>query len=255
MTNENKPLKRKCYGSIGHLPNSRMGPADSSVAEGQASIATIKKRDRHDTIIVQEKLDGSCVGVAKMNGNLLALTKRGYLASTSRFSMHHRFAEWVKTHNRRFHVVLNEGERICGEWLIKAHGTMYNLPHEPFVAFDIFNSDNKRLCYSNFYNEVKGYFVMPYCVSVGDSISVKSALDILGKFGFHGATEQIEGAVWRVEREGVVDFLCKYVRPNKIDGKYLDDENLMNTWFESKKNPVKDTLDNIDDGIDLNEED
>jgi hypothetical protein len=232
MTNENKPLNRKCYGSIGHLPNSRMGPSDSCVAEGQAKIATIKKRDRHDTIIVQEKLDGSCVGVAKMNGVLLALTKKGYLASTSRFEMHQEFARFVDKNHLRFQTVLREGERLCGEWMFKAHGTIYDLPHEPFVAFDIFNNDNKRLCYADFYNEVKGFFVMPYCVSVGNSLTVKDALGILGAFGFHGAKEQIEGAVWRVERKGTVDFLCKYVRPDKIDGKYLDDENLMNTWLE-----------------------
>ena len=35
----------------------------------------------------------------------------------------------------------------------------------------------------------------------------------------HG--EEVEGAVWRVEREGRVDFLAKYVRPDKIDGKYF----------------------------------
>jgi hypothetical protein len=31
----------------------------------------------------------------------------------------------------------------------------------------------------------------------------------------------VEGAVGRVERRGVVDFLVKYVRPDKIDGVYL----------------------------------
>jgi hypothetical protein len=31
----------------------------------------------------------------------------------------------------------------------------------------------------------------------------------------------VEGAVWRVERKGKVDFLGKYVRPEKVDGCYL----------------------------------
>ena len=48
--------------------------------------------------------------------------------------------------------------------------------------------------------------------------------------GFHGATEAVEGAVWRVERDKptgkngnrrIVSFLCKYVRPDKVDGNYL----------------------------------
>ena len=31
----------------------------------------------------------------------------------------------------------------------------------------------------------------------------------------------VEGAIWRVERKNKVDFLCKYVRPEKKDGIYL----------------------------------
>ena len=47
-----KPLGRRAYGSIGHLPDSRMGPGDHHVHEGQARICTEKVRDRHDLVIV-----------------------------------------------------------------------------------------------------------------------------------------------------------------------------------------------------------
>jgi hypothetical protein len=33
--------------------------------------------------------------------------------------------------------------------------------------------------------------------------------------------DEIEGVVYRVERKGKVDFLAKYVRPDKVDGSYL----------------------------------
>ncbi len=78
-----KPLGRKSYGSIPHLPESRMGSADHKISEGQAIIATKKKRDKHDVVIVQEKLDGSNVGIAKKNGEIIALTRSGYIANTS----------------------------------------------------------------------------------------------------------------------------------------------------------------------------
>jgi len=41
----NKPLNQKAYGSIPHLPGSRLGPGDYSIGEGQARIATEKLRD------------------------------------------------------------------------------------------------------------------------------------------------------------------------------------------------------------------
>jgi hypothetical protein len=56
-THPKKPLGIKNSGSIGHLPNSRMGEGDHKCPDGQARIATLKTRDKHDRIIVQEKLD------------------------------------------------------------------------------------------------------------------------------------------------------------------------------------------------------
>ncbi len=53
-----KPLGIKNYGHIPHLPGSRMGPGDHHCDAGQARIATQTLRDRHDSVIVLEKLDG-----------------------------------------------------------------------------------------------------------------------------------------------------------------------------------------------------
>jgi len=57
----------------------------------------------------------------------------------------------------------------------------------------------------------------------------------LGEYGHHGALDPVEGAVWRVERNGKVDFLAKYVRPNKQDGKYFESvtggATVWNTWL------------------------
>lgn len=215
-----KPLGIKAYGSIGHLPNSRMGPGDHHVTEGQARIATEKKRDRHDVVIVQEKLDGSCTAVVKINGQILPLGRAGYLAWTSRFEMHRLFAQWVAEREGLFQELLGEGERLVGEWLHQAHGTRYALPHDPWVAFDLM-IEHERTPYEQFQERVGDCLPTPYLVSTGEPLSVEDALRKLGPRGFHGALETIEGAVWRVERRGKVDFLAKYVRPEKRDGIYL----------------------------------
>ena len=225
-----KPLNRKNYGSIPHLPCSRMGPADHKISEGQERIATVKPRDKHDTVIVQEKLDGSNVGVAMKDGEIFAISRAGYEAKTSPYEQHHAFSNWVYENESRFRNVLSEGARVCGEWLHTAHGTIYNLPHEPFVAFDLIDENNKRFSYSEFIDNVGVEFVLPHLVGIGSPMSVEEALNSLGDYGHHGATEKIEGAVWRVERKGVVDYLCKYVRPDKVDGKYLNGAPIVNKW-------------------------
>ena len=233
MQERRKPLGMKNYGHIAHLPGSRMGPGDHSCELGQARIATLKARDHHDQIIVQEKLDGTNVGVTRLDGVLYPLVRAGYVADTSPFEQHWRFAEWVYANQDRFLAVLRDGERLVGEWLMQAHGTRYQLEHEPFVAFDLmFGIERAR--YDDLITRLKqNDFVTPTVIHRGGSLSIEAAMKMLNTYGFHGASDQVEGAVWRVERNEltnpgkdgqrrwIVDFLVKYVRPDKQDGIYL----------------------------------
>src|SRR5215212_7803024 len=221
-SNHTKPLGRKSYGSIGHLPGSRLGPGDHRINDGQARILTTKARDRHDRIIVCEKLDGSNVAIANVGGAILALGRSGYLAQTSSYEQHQVFAAWVRDNSERFSF-LKDGERVCGEWLAQAHGTRYQLAHDPFVAFDIMRGDDRALFEEFAARMTEARVPMPKLLfnEQGQSFPVNDAMKMLGQFGFHGALEPAEGAVWRVERMGKVDFLGKYVRADKVDGCYL----------------------------------
>jgi hypothetical protein len=231
-----KPLGCKAYGSIPHLPGSRLGPGDHHCELGQARIATEKTRDKHDFVIVQEKLDGSCCAVAKLNGQIIPLTRAGYHVKDSQYCSHYLFGQYVYLKENVFQKLLNEGERIVGEWLYQAHGTVYNMPHEPFVVFDIFR-DNKRVNFDEFSERTYGKFQRPKVLYAGHACSIEYIMNtVFGVHinGFHGAVDGPEGAIWRVERKGEVDFLVKYVRHDKIDGKYLPENNngkiLLNTF-------------------------
>lgn len=219
-----KPLGHKAYGHIPHFSGSRMGPADKHCHEGQQIIMTMKARDRKDLIIVQEKLDGSNCSVAKLNNQIIALTRSGYLASSSPYKQHHVFAEWVAKYDTRFRRILYEGERIAGEWLLQAHGTRYAFTHEPFIVFDILK-DHDRLTYHHFLLRVLPFgFKVPRLIHIGQPfklVAARKAIEVSG----HGAIDPVEGFVYRCEREGKVDFLCKWVRSDKIDGKYLPEHN------------------------------
>lgn len=217
-----KPLGHKAYGSIPHLPNSRMGPADHHCSIGQANICTVKPRDRHDLIVVQEKLDGSCCAVYRKGNEFLALTRAGHLAESSQYEQHKLFANWVKENEERFAAVLQDGERLVGEWLAQAHGTIYIVEAwNVFVPFDIVLGQ-ERVTYHKFFDRVAEHFLIPACMQAKNKpMSVQKAMSKLGEYGWHDAKTPIEGAIWRVERKGKVDFLAKYVRPDKIDGLYL----------------------------------
>lgn len=214
-----KPLKAKAYGSIPHLPNSRMGPADHHVSPGQARICCDKARDKHDLVIVQEKLDGSCTAVAKIQGQIIALGRAGYLAETSPYEQHQLFAQWVQDNQKRFSDCLKEGERLVGEWLAQAHSTRYTLHHAPWVVFDLMQGTTRQP-FASMMDRVSEYFVTPRVLSADGPCDVETMLHLLEPSG-HGAVDPVEGAVWRVERRGAVDFLAKFVRPDKVDGIYL----------------------------------
>jgi len=164
---------------------------------------------------------------------LYPLSRAGYVADTSPYEQHWRFAEWVYANQDRFMLVLQDGERLCGEWLMQAHGTRYALKHEPFVAFDLMTG-TRRAIYDELMSRVDSAgFITPAVIHRGGPLSIEKALLLLGEFGFHGALDKVEGAVWRIERNrllaegcgserrGEVDFLAKFVRPDKVDGVYL----------------------------------
>jgi RNA ligase len=234
-----KPLGSKAYGSIPHLIGSKTGTGDHTVHQGQHDICTTKTRDKHDVIIVQEKFDGSNVAVAKTNGQILALTRAGYLAETSPYEMHHAFANWVRNSESLFKYLLNEGERICGELMLQAHGVKYCIDAKnPIIWFDLMRGI-ERETHAVFMERTAGvglYF--PPVLWNGDAITIENAFSLIDTqdkpFPFW-CLEKPEGIVYRVERKGKVDFLAKWVRPDFETGKYL---NLSQTiWNISNKEP------------------
>lgn len=224
-----KPLGGHAYSSIPHLLGSRVTPGDHHCHEGQKRIATEKKRDRHDNVIAEVKLDGSCVAVYRTpDDTILALIRAGYLAQTSKYEQHQWFALWVREREDHFRRVLLPNEHLAGEWLAQAHGTRYRLPHEPFVAFDLFTEQptkingqtRRRVPRRIFWDRVSKTFPTPYVLHQGDAFSLDAAINNI-ETPRHGELDPVEGVVWRVERNHEVDFLVKYVRPSKQDGIYL----------------------------------
>jgi hypothetical protein len=116
--------------------------------------------------------------------------------------------------------VVQPGERLVGEWMAQAHGTRYSLNgRDPFVAFDIMHTA-KRLPFNTFRDRAFDRFALPDTMQ-GPADPVAA----MGRLYDYGA-DQPEGVVYRVESAKGVDFLAKWVRPDKIDGGLLD----QNIW-------------------------
>ena len=124
-----KFLGHRAYGSVPNLHSSYIVRGDKVANEGHNRIATQKIRDRHDTVIVEEKLDGSNMGIYRKDGQIYAISRAGYLATTSPFPFQHRFDEWVHLRDDMWLDILRDGERLMGEWMVMSHGVKYAMPH------------------------------------------------------------------------------------------------------------------------------
>ncbi len=213
------PLGKKAYSKIPHLPGSRTGSSDRTAAPQLARRCTMECAPG-EIVVVQEKLDGSCVAVAMKHGEILALGREGWRAELSNNPGRRMFVRWVKANSSRFAEVLREGEWMVGEWLALAHSTRYALKHEPFVVFDSCVGE-QSLSTAALEARLGSRFARPHLLHSGAAISVEAIDARLGELGHHGSLDRAEGAMWRVERGDFVVTRAKFVRPGKVDGAFL----------------------------------
>jgi hypothetical protein len=227
----------RLYARIPHLPGSRTGPSDRTVDAGLAARCTVAAR-AGERVFVQEKLDGSCVAIVRHAGALVAFGREGRPCASARNQGRRAFAVWLAERGERF-AALAEGERFVCEWLAIAHGTRYQLPHEPLVALDFFAADGTRAPLAELAGRAaEADLTLPHLIHEGGALAIEAALARLGTHGFHGAVDPAEGLVWRIERAGATVALAKYVRPGKQDGCYLADHTgqapVANTWHDRR---------------------
>jgi hypothetical protein len=225
----------RLYAKIPHLPGSRTGPRDrhASAALVERLIRAARSGDR---ILVQEKLDGSCVAVARRAGAIVAFGREGRPCAESRNDGRRAFAAWVERNQARFSFLV-EGARVVCEWLAQAHGTRYALPHGPVVLLDAFDAVGERASLGPLSGlATAAALPLPHLIHDGGALAIDDALARLGHHGFHGALDPAEGLVWRVEARGRVVGVAKFVRAGKQDGCYLADhtgrEPVPNTWHD-----------------------
>lgn len=224
----------RLYGSIPHLPGSRA--AEDRVlppSDARRCLDPSHGNDR-ETVVVQEKLDGSCVALVRGEGGRLeARGREGRLASESPNEGRRRFARWVLANEDRLAPLVGPGEILVGEWLALVHGTRYALPHEPFVVLDLLRPASRaapamrvRAPAAELAARLAGSGLpVPATIHRGAPLPVAEAAALLGPHGRHGAIDPPEGLVYRVERacpDGPrVVLVAKWVRPGKVDGAYL----------------------------------
>jgi hypothetical protein len=105
-------------------------------------------------------------------------------------------------------------------------GTRYDIvdPDKLFISFAIFHDrfSTNRAIYDEFRSRTDGAGLpRAALISEGPAIGIEEVMEKLGERGFHEAIDGIEGAVWIMETNGEVNGVAKFVKADKVDGKYL----------------------------------
>ena len=224
MTYKNLPpvykgkLLPKNFGRIKHLSNSNMtDKLDSLLSPEEQKKYTECKRDKNDIVIITEKIDGMNAGVIKKDGYLYPINKKGYDSRImgSQFKelsvIGNGWASWVDIHYALLDLIVKEGERLVFEYAEWQHTLEYIFKCEPVFLLAKYNSDNKRINYSELINLAQKYdIVQPPLLNYGAAVPPEIIISQYPK-GLAGAKRAMEGIVYNYEHEGIHESCAKFV--------------------------------------------
>ncbi|QEH34511.1 RNA ligase [Aquisphaera giovannonii] len=180
-----------------------------------------------ESLIVEEKLDGTNVGIHFSGGGELVLQCRGHLIAEGMHPQYDLFKQWAAAKRPVLEAMLEDRFILFGEWLYARHSVHYRgLPHY-FFEFDVYDKEaeafldlEQRLILL----EGTGVRTVPvvHRGAIGrDELSariVPSRYDSVFDNPMTGrADDLMEGLYLRTESNGAVTGRAKLVRPEFVE--------------------------------------
>lgn len=197
-------------GSTGTSDDRHLGPSDS-----QLLIAD-------DSLIVEEKLDGTNVGL-HFSGDQMILQCRGHEITSGMHPQYDLFKQWVTTKRNVFLEMLGNRFIIYGEWMYAKHSILYRqLPHF-FFEFDILDKqDQVFLSLDRRLQLLEGTGIQTVPVLHRGATTQEELMAMITESQFDSVFENpmtgrpdslMEGLYLRTESNGIVSARAKRVRP------------------------------------------
>jgi hypothetical protein len=210
------------YPRTPHLFGSRGTDDDKHLGEAE-SLRFLADR----SLIVEEKLDGTNVGIHFTPDGKLVLQCRGHLITEGMHPQYDLFKQWAAVKRSVLEEIVEDRLILFGEWVYARHSVHYRrLPHY-FFEFDIcdkpsgdFLSLDRRLTLL----EGTGLHTVPV-LHVG-ALDRERLAALIGPSRFDGAFENpltkrtdnvMEGLYLRTEAQRVVTGRAKFVRPEFVE--------------------------------------
>jgi hypothetical protein len=179
------------------------------------------------SLIVEEKLDGTNVGIHFTSAGRMVLQCRGHEITTGMHAQYDLFKQWTMGTRPVLEAMLEDRLLLFGEWLYARHSVHYRcLPHY-FFEFDIF--DKRRQVFLNLASRLEllegtGIHTVPV-VHRGPA-TADQLRTLIGPSRFNSQFEnpvtgrtdnRMEGLYLRTEAAGRVTGRAKFVRPEFVE--------------------------------------
>ena len=210
------------YPRTPHLFGSR-GTDDDKHLGSQESEAFIAD----PSLIIEEKLDGTNVGIHFTQPGRMVLQCRGHEITEGMHPQYDLFKQWTAVKRPALEAMLSSQFILYGEWLYAKHSVHYHrLPHY-FFEFDIFDKDagqflslEKRLAM------LRGTGLTTVPVLHRGRASLEQLRSVIGPSAFESSFENpvtgrtdnlMEGLYCRTEARGAVSGRAKMVRAEFVE--------------------------------------
>jgi hypothetical protein len=218
------------YPRTPHLFGSRGTDDDKHLSEAE-SLALLA----NDSLIVEEKLDGTNVGIHFTSSGRLVLQCRGHEITPGMHAQYDLFKQWTMGKRPMLESMLADQLLLFGEWLYARHSVHYRrLPHY-FFEFDIYDKKKEKfLDLESRLTLLEGTGLLTVPVVHRGAMSAQELQRLIGPSRFDslfenpltGRTDNLmEGLYLRTEADGRVTARAKLVRPE-----FVEKVKLSNHW-------------------------
>jgi len=209
------PRTPHLFGSQGTDDDKHMSEADS--------LAFIQD----DSLIAEEKIDGTNVGIHFSEDGELILQCRGHLITEGMHPQYDLFKQWATVKRHELESRLSDRYLLFGEWAYARHSVAYRkLPHY-FFEFDIFDKQaDMFLDLATRIELLKGSGIHTVPVVHQGPVTRKQLAQLIGPSQYDShfdnplsgkADNLMEGIYLRTEANGKVTGRAKFVRPEFVE--------------------------------------
>ncbi len=209
------PRTPHLFGSKGTDDDRHLGPNESAAMLADSSL------------IVEEKIDGTNVGIHFTTSGRMVLQCRGHEITEGMHPQYDLFKQWTAVKRPVLEAMLGDRHILYGEWMYAKHSVHYRALTHYFFEFDLYDKDaGEFLDLAARLRMLEGTGLKTVPVVHRGSVSADDLLELVGPSAFGSVFENpltgqtdalVEGLYVRIEADGYVAGRAKLVRPEFVE--------------------------------------